>query len=335
MSIAVASCMLLFVAACQLFLGKGGKSELVFPHGPHVEELDCSDCHEGAEEGTAAGFPATDNGCRLCHKDLDEGKPFEKTVDAFMIDGKPRWLARGTASNGDVKFDHSKHYEAELECDACHAADIDLDASTKGLRIAGGKKTCLECHEKTDRGNDCAVCHEVLRHDVAPPSHAMDWKRLHGSESRHMIDGLGQTTCAQCHEDTVESCSKCHQREMPESHNNFWRIRGHSLLASNDRQLCATCHQPDHCLACHRSTRPRSHRGAFGPPGNRHCVGCHVEPAAKAGCTVCHQEPMHPLGNSIPGNTAHQRAKSPFDCMSCHVALKHANPGIDCRACHK
>lgn len=332
--VATALCMMLYIGACQIFVGTEAKSGPIFPHAPHLEDLDCSACHEGAEEAAVAGYPASANGCMLCHKDLDTDKPFEKTVAAFLVDGKPRWLGRATAYVGDIKFDHSKHYEADMECDACHQAD--LEGTGTGLRIEGGKRTCMECHEKTERGNDCAVCHDVMRKDEAPPSHLVNWKRAHGSDSHRMIAGLGQTTCKQCHEDEEESCSQCHRREAPSNHNNFFRIRGHGLLASMDRTSCSTCHQPDYCASCHRNSAPRSHRGAFGPPGNRHCVGCHVEPTAKVGCAVCHESfPRHPPANPVPGNTAHMLAKSPVDCMSCHVVLKHANPGVDCRACHK
>jgi hypothetical protein len=51
---------------------------------------------------------------------------------------------------------------------------------------------------------------------------------------------------------------------------------------------------------------------------------------------VCHKSfPAHPEGPRVPTNAAHMNARSPVDCLVCHVALSHPNPGGDCRFCHR
>lgn len=319
-------------SACAIMGLFGGKDEgPVFPHAPHLEELDCTSCHEGAEGEVQAGYPASEKGCMLCHNDIDQGKPFEKTVAALLIDGKPRWLSRTNDYGGDLKFGHAAHYEAEVECKSCHGTVTGTGGPD--LALHGGKRACMECHAKTERGNDCAVCHQVMRKDQPPPDHDTMWTRVHGVHSQTMIAGIGETTCSQCH--TEDSCNQCHQLEPPQNHTNFWRRRGHGLTAGIDRTNCTVCHTTDYCDRCHSEVQPLSHRGAFGPPGNRHCVTCHLPPVG-LGCGVCHSNfPMHPAGPPTPGNPPHMTASSPVDCLGCHVGLSHGNPGGDCRFCHQ
>jgi len=324
-------------SACAIIGLFGGEQKgPTFPHAPHAEELDCTSCHLGAEDEVSAGLPENENGCMLCHEDIDEEKPFEKTVAALLVDGKPYWLSRpssyGEGQQGrDIKFSHGAHYEAEVECRSCHGTPTGTEGPD--LKLHGGKRACLECHAKTERGNDCSVCHEVLRANEPPPDHENLWQRLHGVASRTMIPGMGETTCAQCH--TEDSCNQCHQLVPPQDHTNFWRRRGHGLTASIDRSNCAVCHDTDYCVRCHQATQPVSHRGAWGPPANRHCTGCHLPPVG-LGCGVCHRNfPMHPPGPPPPANNAHMNANSPFDCLVCHVGLSHGNPGGDCRFCHQ
>lgn len=330
----VVALIVLALGACQAVVQffAGGAQGPVFPHAVHAEEgIDCTICHTGAEEGAAAGMPASEKGCMLCHKEIDAEKPEARRVSAFLVDGKPRWLDRPDPYAGEVTFHHGKHFDADVECAACHGPQ----AAGKGraLHIAGGKKDCLECHANTARGHDCAVCHKVMRQDQPPPSHRGIWSLLHGAHSRVMIEGLGETACQQCH--TEQSCTQCHREEKPRSHTNFWRRRGHGLTAAVDRTLCATCHEPDYCARCHRETQPMSHRGSFGPPRNLHCATCHL-PARGLGCGVCHFDfPAHVAGPMRPGNAAHMTASSPAGCLACHIALKHPNPGGDCRVCHK
>jgi hypothetical protein len=340
------------VVGCQsirsLFVAPAGP---VFPHAPHAEEgLECSTCHPDAASGVTAGFPPSEKGCLLCHRDKDKDKPQERTVAAFLVDGKARWLARpsayapatgdaasrpsGAASRpSDVRFDHGKHAAAGVACETCHAATI--DGSGTGLRIEGGKATCLGCHrQKSTRGDECSVCHATLRKDVAPPSHAASWRLVHGADSRRLIEGLGETTCSQCHQES--SCRTCHQEEAPANHTNFWRRQGHGLTAAIDRGKCATCHQEDYCVRCHQQATPTSHRSGFGPPRNRHCLSCHLPPTPGLTCATCHQNlGTHQQGPAMPATQVHRTARSPTDCRGCHVALSHPDPGTDCRACHR
>ncbi len=317
--------------ACAFFGIFGRPPGPVFPHDKHIEEVDCTTCHEGVEDRADAGFPPSEKGCMLCHTEIDKGKPFDKTVAAFLVDGKPRWAKRQVAysSESEVRFDHSKHVEAEVECKTCHGPV--LTGSGPGLRIHGGKARCKDCHSKLERGNDCTVCHKTLRMDQMPPSHKRGWERRHGLESDRMIEGTGETTCAQCHRE--QTCTTCHQTQAPRSHTNYWRQRGHGVMVSLDRRSCATCHRSDFCNRCHQNTAPRSHRATWGSPQNGHCVGCHL-PLQGEGCFTCHKgTPSHQLAAPLPGGHLPS-----MNCRQCHgltAPLPHPDNGSTCTSCHK
>jgi hypothetical protein len=270
----------------------------------------------------------------LCHEEIDADKPREKTVAAFLVDGKPTWLrARPDVYSDEmeVKFSHARHIEAEVDCDACHAAV--MEDKGPGLRIRGGKVSCMQCHAKTKLGNDCAVCHRTLRVDQPPRDHGVGWKRMHGAHSERMIKGTGETTCAQCHQE--QSCTGCHQTEKPADHTNYWRQRGHGVMVSLDRSRCATCHRSDFCNRCHMHTEPRSHRGAWGSPQNTHCNACHL-PLQGTGCYTCHKAtPSHLQATPMP--PGHLPS---MNCRQCHgpgltAPLPHFDPGTTCTSCHK
>ena len=325
----------LTLVACSAFytVFGGHSSGPTFPHAPHIQEgMECATCHPTADKAPEPGMPPATRPCMLCHTEKDQGKPFERTVPAFVVDGKPRWLSRGYAGAGDVRFDHGKHAAANVACETCHAPQV--TGAGESLTIAGGKSTCLACHSKTPGGTDCAVCHTTLRQDRKPPSHDGNWLRFHGEASHARIEGTGQTTCMQCHQEA--SCRSCHQEQAPLSHTNFWRRRGHGLTAAIDRTSCTSCHTPDYCQRCHQETTPASHRAGFGPPRNNHCGGaCHTPPTG-LGCGACHAEfPAHPAGPTPPTSAAHARARTAAECLACHVGLPHPNPGGECRSCHR
>ena len=80
---------------------------------------------------------------------------------------------------------------------------------------------------------------------------------ISGSRTPHVAasDQLPERTlrsdqCSLCHQPS--ECTDCHSVELPESHDNFFRRRGHGLIASMDRQSCATCHDSDSCDRCHQ-----------------------------------------------------------------------------------
>ncbi|MEZ5962397.1 MAG: cytochrome c3 family protein [Planctomycetota bacterium] len=320
---------LLGAAGCVLFgTGQATGKKFAFPHKVHVDDeaMDCTDCHLDAETADDPGMPAL-GGCVLCHKEIDAEKPADKKVEVFFADGK--FLAAHASELGnEILFSHSKHVAKVGACDKCHAGIAKnevIDAS-----VAVEKPACLACHAENDVSGDCATCHTQISKDRPPRTHDGQWLRYHGktvrAESPALVD-----RCDMCHEEN--SCQTCHQVEPPTNHNNFFRRRGHGLMARMDRDNCAACHRPDSCDACHRQVLPQSHVGNFGGTQSTHCFSCHL-PLESSDCATCHRDtPSHSMAAPLPQNHSPS-----MNCRQCHglsAPLPHVDKGDQCTACHR
>lgn len=316
------------LVGCAFFEGLGPESKpFAFSHKLHVGEqgLECLACHRGAASEDAPGMP-TSKGCALCHDEADAEKPAERRVAALFDGGRYR-ARRAAALPDEVLFSHKAHVARSEDCAACHAAVAENDVVDASL--APRMDECSACHEQQGAPNDCANCHEEIRADRAPASHALAWRKNHGPIAREESGG-NANRCDLCH--TQSSCDACHQTEQPDSHGPYWRRRGHGIAASMDRAQCSTCHPASTCEACHQETEPLSHRGGFGSPSNDHCIGCH-EPLAEESCGVCHRAaPSH--AQATPKPPGHVPS---MNCRMCHgngQPLPHFDNGGDCNACH-
>lgn len=305
-----------------------------FSHRLHVEEegLECADCHGSWDDDEDPGMPRAAQ-CALCHSELDAEKPPHLQAATLFEDGQFRAVRAGRQSE-EIVFSHQSHATRASDCSACHAevAGDDGSLAERGAELRMSMDGCLECHDATSgpRLSDCSACHVEIRAGVAPPSHAANWSRYHGSVVRARSNERSDV-CSLCHQ--TSECTTCHHIELPASHNNFWRRRGHGLDASMDRQSCATCHDSDSCQRCHEETRPLSHVGSFGAPTDRHCLSCH-EPLRSTSCGVCHDAtPSHDMATPLPPDHTPS-----MNCRMCHGAgqpLPHVDNGQTCTSCHR
>ncbi len=317
----------LVATACVMFGGVRGARPYAFPHRVHVVDqgLDCTDCHRTAETGEDPGMPALRQ-CQLCHEELDANKPSERKVEA-LFDGKAYKTTPRRRLPDEVHFSHVAHIGSLASCDGCHGGLVGT-AEPAG-HAPGTKAACQACHEgKVDPG--CATCHAEIRSDVPPNSHDGSWLRFHGS-TVHAATGATADRCDLCHEKT--SCQTCHQDALPASHNQFFRRRGHGLIARLDRQSCTTCHRTDSCSSCHEQARPVNHIGSFGGGRSQHCISCH-QPLAASDCATCHKAtPSHDLAPPMP-----QGHVPGMNCRQCHgltAPLRHVDNGDSCSSCHR
>ncbi len=375
-------------------------ARIAFDHKFHLSRGPaCLDCHEGADKEVKASMPKMEF-CADCHTEIDEKKPKEKTLAAFLDkDGKTPIWSRVTAQIDDVVFSHKTHADKKVDCVECHKGIAESTAVGPGLFV--DMDACVKCHQTKNAKTECATCHKASAKSVAegkgqfwPPSNhaASTWRGAHGGVARagapqsraekcdacHGKDGFpesascatchastkpadharlwkevhGQTVrrdpgvvtsrCAFCHESsgfpTQSRCTGCHMSEPPRDHTQSWRVNaGHGLSAEMDRTRCAACHTSDTCAACHSTLAPRSHRGGWGAPRDRHCVGCHLplEPTLEQGCGVCHQgTPSHATAPAMPAVPPH---RPDLQCRQCHTPtrLRHADNGTNCLVCHR
>ena len=315
------------IAGCHL-VGLGGFGGPAFSHRTHVTEkkLQCADCHADYETSAKAGMPVAEI-CAPCHGDKDRLKPPQERADAFFKNGE-LVASNVTQISDEIVFSHQVHEAKGVTCAECHRGIEDSQRVTDKLAI--GKPECMDCHARRGISNECSVCHQQIRRDVAPESHRLNWTALHG-QSVHS-DARTRSDCNLCH--TENQCSTCHQEVAPSSHTNFWRQRGHGIASGIDRDTCRACHHVDFCDRCHQEAAPRSHTGSFASARQSHCITCHTPVSSEDSCFVCHKgTPSHFLATSLP--SSHNTG---MNCRQCHGAgqpLQHVDNGDNCVTCHR
>lgn len=169
------------------------------------------------------------------------------------------------------------------------------DFSGSGEAIEAGR--CRDCHEK-DR--------------FFPTNHkpAGKWRKRHGFRANVLVFPdrrewnrvkTGHAyDCSNCHVD--DQCRKCHQLTRPDSHNGFWRIRGHGIRAVAERESCTVCHIETFCIRCHKTTKPINHVGNWNILHQRAVARGQAER-----CWVCHPRVIYRVrvGNTPECNVCH------------------------------
>lgn len=331
-------------SACMHGSDSGSAQRPWFSHRSHLESgAECEDCHEPLEQGDGVGYPSYEM-CMDCHADIDGEKPPERRAKIFF----PQDVAsfKHVARLGaEVIFSHNAHIEYGVSCAECHAGIEESEAVSAELAVA--MRRCMDCHSQGQGAalsdplaarklgaNECSTCHREIRRDRKPPSHRAGFLRSHGQlAALRRLDPL-PAECAICHRDR-SSCDGCHSDMAPQSHTNFWRLRGHALMSAVDRESCKVCHRTsDFCLRCHEEVPPRDHLGSFDAPLNRHCLSCHL-PLGASRCRTCHQgTPGHDQAPQVPGNAQHM-TNNPADCLNCHTPMQHVYNGDNCLLCHR
>lgn len=305
--------------------------ELPFNHELHVGEMevDCADCHGPAESPTMPKLEA----CFECHDEEDDEDAGEY-IAALKLKrpAEAPFIAYTDALGGEIIPAHDTHAAKGVDCASCHGEVGAMKATSPA--VVAPMATCTGCHEeRAPERLDCATCHVTIRKDTPPANHAREWEREHGKQARFGgIDPLMTGTCSYCHQ--RDTCLECHRQVQPQSHNRFFVVRGHGLVAANDRQACAACHQPDMCIRCHEETRPASHNASWGGTAARHCQNCHLPSQSQAGCTLCHNgTPSHAYATPMPASHT-----PGMECRQCHgrgQPLPHVDNGMECAACHR
>jgi hypothetical protein len=138
------------------------RQPIEFPHNiHHLNEIgiDCQDCHTGVKTGPRAGIPSV-TFCMTCHEDIGDASDTRiQMLRAHAKRGEDiRWeRVYGFFEESHVRFNHSPHIRAGVECSTCHG---DVTQMTVVQRtVEHTMKFCIDCHKQKGASEDCLTCH--------------------------------------------------------------------------------------------------------------------------------------------------------------------------------
>jgi Cytochrome c7 and related cytochrome c len=132
---------------------------IAYSHKQHIAlGLACLDCHSYADTAAAATIPSVRK-CMLCHAKVAATKPeIRKLADYAAQKREVPWRrVYGFQKEALVKFPHSPHIRAKIDCAVCHG-DM-TKATTADRLVTHNMGTCLSCHRRYNASEDCAACH--------------------------------------------------------------------------------------------------------------------------------------------------------------------------------
>jgi hypothetical protein len=300
------------------------------------ECLSCASCHAVSQTTEAHAMPQQAL-CDSCHT---EGAHTENVV----LPGPP------PRPYGEIAIDHDQHLalpSIQGQCVPCHAGVFD-----KNKPNIPPMAECFGCHEHQEQWDraECTPCHQerdlkrtlpvtFLKHDAA-------FMRHHGGVAAQKQQAL---LCNSCH--TQSDCQTCHdlsqnlsiEKRRPERVESHHFHRGdfmsrHAIEASSQSAVCANCHAPQTCDACHAArgvsanvmnarnphppgwvgtnTNSSSFHGAAARRDIVSCAGCH-EAGPLTNCIQCHKVGAYG-GNPHPQGWKSNRGRDSEMCRYCH-----------------
>lgn len=232
-----------------------------------------------------------------------------------------------------LKFSHSKHAEAGIECSSCHTPEkLTKNASEKMLPT---HTECQSCHEQ-EVNEKCGFCHTDENNPQALPNpvreilfdhqeHVNNQKvecvachaGMEKTDFAQALNNPSMSTCYTCHNNVKATnlCEACHTNLAalrPVSHNvaNFKREHARVMNGRTFDANCQSCHTEASCMECHDGTNlttisPFEKSGMMSPRkfGND-------KPAALSGQNVHDLNYKFTHGIDAKGRAA--------DCQTCH-----------------
>lgn len=230
-------------------------------------------------------------------------------------------------------FDHEQHRYLVFPgspCITCHLPD--------SATVTPERRACLQCHDQEFV--------ELVKVSAMVNTHGPLWGFNHGPFAKNR-----QLDCAGCHQQNY--CLECHvqgpAQEMGKFggsllnvHRGDFRV-SHPVAARTNPQLCASCHEPASCNACHSDFRSRtSHLGRAASPSHRRVFGLGLESEDIAAihrdfrgagslerCDDCHRSgTVAPSMHSWGRDHAREARRNLQTCQACHPS------GDTCIQCH-
>ena len=166
---------LVFLAATGGTARPAPEQPIPFSHAVHAGELgiECEFCHRGVGEQAAATIPSLEQ-CMFCHSVVaTDREPIQQLRTAYESGQGIDWV-RVHRLPDHVRFIHSPHIDAGIECSTCHGDVASMSTVKQVVNLNMG--TCMGCHRNTNDASigannphpinpdfaslDCAICHK-------------------------------------------------------------------------------------------------------------------------------------------------------------------------------
>ena len=348
--------------------GAAERRDIRQSHKVHVgqEEIECTDCHEGAKESARAGMPEMEacgdchdeevseetedrSGCLHCHTFPEpvpgcsrDGCSEETLPDIVTVMGPAPYRNLRYPSEDDPKgFSHALHAEAEIPCAACHG-NI---AQEGAIPFPSGKympkpERCIACHAK-DLGHFTHQAHKELE-IACNDCHEDEVEEENMPDESYRPSGLPTTTpeaCKECHDPVSARCDTCHipntfdRAVRPMTHRGAWTEFHGGIAMFNEEGLhgqdCFTCHQRNDCVACHTTQAPRDHTNFWRTRTHGLMAGSDRER-----CLNCHRQDYCVRCHAETAPRTHIGNWQDRHCPWCHLDGA-SGPEENCRVCHR
>lgn len=322
-----------------------------------ASHLSCVDCHRSRREADPSLVEKKAIGpvkCAGCHdaqaqrqikvvKDVPRIK--RKQPDFVLIQGVGKDLSveekQALVLMDPVPFDHKAHEAHNETCRVCHHQSLDscsqkchtLDGHEDGdfVKLAqamhqpDSEKSCLGCHNDSQKEKDCAGCHAFIEQAQRPDATACGTCHMKPVEmttegttpqdvARAMLAARTPTEGTYSDEDIPEKVViKALSKQYEAAEFPHRKIVKDLVKRTKDRKLATYFHREKGTL----------------------CQGCHHgSPAVKKPpkCSRCHGQPF------VEGSLFQPGLKGAYhlQCLGCHkeMGLEKPKPR-DCKVCHK
>jgi hypothetical protein len=143
-----------------LFPGQdiGPVQPVFFSHRIHagVKQINCRFCHPYVERSEHAGLPEVEK-CFFCHKYIIPMHPEIQKEKEYLDKKVPVPWVRIYFVPDFVKFRHSPHIMAKIDCLRCHG---DVPSMDRLRRVDFQMNFCITCHTEKKAQLDCYLgCH--------------------------------------------------------------------------------------------------------------------------------------------------------------------------------
>ena len=284
----------------------------------------CASCHEMTSAVSTWQASAHANvGCESCHETPQAWYGLPQTL-AERLSLLMRDYKAHRANPTSKPFAITAEPIPDTRCLECH----DL-SRTVTLRYG----TLIKHAEHAKRNKSCVSCHLWTGHPTP------------GAQTQLLL----MARCFTCHgrgagAKAPGTCATCHPRsfnQRPETHTHadWTSVHGKSALA--DRQLCAMCHEPAFCRACHGLDMPHPSDWVKGTQGHAFvgknspqlCAKCHA--GSPDLCGMCHHKSydvakgpwlqQHPSMVNLRGAAFCMTCHKDLFCYNCHIKRRFTN----------